>query len=144
MSGIEIIGVVLGALPLFLSAAEHYKSGLDFARRAIKKHQFVAVYQDELAVQQTLLNLYIKAVIGRTRLSPAVQSELLDSLAHDVWRRPEVVTELTRELGDAYQSFISILTRICNTLARQIRSEDKSPAASANDELVCSMFQIIG
>lgn len=142
MSGIEIVGVVLGALPLFLSAAEHYKSGLDFARRAIKKHQFVAVYRDELAVQQTLLNLYIKAVVGRTRLSPAVQSELLDSPGQDVWRRPEVVAELTRELGEAYQPFISLLTRICTTLARQIRSEDKSLAASTDDELVCSLSQM--
>lgn len=142
MSGIEIVGLVLGALPLFLSAAEHYKTGLDFARRAMKKHQFVAVYRDELALQQTLLNLYIKAVVGKTRLSPAVQSELLDNPAQDVWQRPEVVAELTRELGEAYQPFICLLTRICTTLARQIRSEDKSLEASTDDELVSSMFRL--
>ena len=124
------------ALPLFLAAADSYKKSLDFAHRALKKHEFVDQYQDELQLQRTLLNLYIKAVVGRSALNPTLQAELVDKPAQDAWQKDEVVQKLTKELGEAYQPFVGLLSRICTTLAKQIRSDDKSKTDKTDNELV--------
>lgn len=39
MSGLEVVGVVLGAVPVFISAAEHYRESLNFVRRAVNRKQ---------------------------------------------------------------------------------------------------------
>ncbi|EXJ63341.1 uncharacterized protein A1O5_11662 [Cladophialophora psammophila CBS 110553] len=109
---IEIAGLVLGALPLFISAAEHYRDSFALVKRALKKKQFPQQYKDELALQRTLLCLYIKAVVGKTSLLLATQAELVDDFQGDAWRRPEVVKELSNELGKASQPFITLLTSI--------------------------------
>jgi hypothetical protein len=134
MSGIEIAGLILGVLPLFISAAEHYKEGIGFVKKAIKKELFVNQYKDELTQQRTLLSLYIKAVVGRTSLSPQLQSQLVDNPENDAWRKPEVVKEITAELGSAHQRFLDILARIGQALAKQIKTYQAS--AIGNEEEV--------
>jgi hypothetical protein len=136
MSGIEIVGLVLGALPLFISAAEHYRDSVDFVKRALKKKQFLKQYKDELDIQRTLLCLYIKGAVGRTTLPPKTQAQLIDELDGDAWQRPEVIKELSNELGDAYQPFVALLIKICATLAKQIRCEGPTKRPSTDDELV--------
>ncbi len=136
MAGIEIVGVVLGAVPLFISAAEHCHESLEFVKRAVNKKKFVKEYNDELDLQRTLLCLYIQAAVGRTALPPTTQAELIDNPGGDVWQNPEVVKELSDELGDAYQTFVGLMTRICGTLARQIQPDDIIDQASTDDDLV--------
>jgi hypothetical protein len=83
-----------------------------------------------------LLGLYLKAVVGRTSLSAETQADLVEKPDGNAWRKAEVETELSRELGDAFQPFIGLLTKICATLARQIRSAVTVASDLADDELV--------
>ncbi|OQU99480.1 hypothetical protein CLAIMM_05110 [Cladophialophora immunda] len=136
LSGIEIVGLVLGAVPLFISVAEHYRGALQFIIRAIHQKQFIKQYKDELELQRTLLCLYVKAVVGRTDLPPEAQAELIDHPDGNAWRRPNVVKELRNELKDAYQPFIALLVMICTTLAKQILTDDATVDNSTKDELV--------
>lgn len=136
MSGIEIIGIVLAALPLFISAAEHYREGLGFVKRAVKKQSFITQYRDELVEQRTLLGLYIKAVVGRTNVSAEIQADLVERPGSDVWRKAEVVEDLSKELGDAYQLFVSLLMKICATLAKQIKTTEIAESPITDDELL--------
>jgi hypothetical protein len=136
VSGIEILGVVLGALPLFISAAEHYRDGLGFVRRARRKHKFITQYRDELLEQRTLLGLYIKAVVGSTDLPARTQAELIDKPDGEAWRMSDVVKELSKALGDAYQRFLVLMNEICTTLAKQLRSDEVADPAETDDEIV--------
>ena len=135
MSGIEVLGLLLGAVPLFISAAENYRDGLQFIKRAIHRKQFVKQYKDELEIQRTLLCLYIKAVVGKTDLSPDLQAELVDRPEGNAWRKAAVVKALRNELRDAYEPFVTLLVMICTTLAKQIVSDDPSDG-SPDGELV--------
>ena len=138
MSGVEAVGFVLAVLPLFISAAEHYRDGLGFVKRAIRRKDFIIQYKDELALQRTLLALYIKAVIGKTTLSPSTQSELVDNPIGTSWQRREVVSQLSEELGEAHLPFVSLISRICVLLVKHIRSEDEN--RSLADEDIVSVF----
>ncbi|KAK7892627.1 hypothetical protein LTR67_006862 [Exophiala xenobiotica] len=135
MSGIEIVGIALGVLPLFISAAEHYRDGLGFVRRAIKKHTFIAQYRDELIAQRALLGLYIKEILERTGLPAKTQADLIEKPDGDSWRKAEVVRELSKELGDAYGPFVGVLTKICVILAKQIKSIEVTEPTLTDDEL---------
>ena len=133
MSGVEIVGVLLGILPLLISAAEHYREGISVVRRAVHRRAFIDQYRAELHQQQALLGLYIKAVIGRTDLSPQKQARLVEHPSGDQWRSPEVIKELKKELGDAYEPFVTLLERICATLGRQIRPAKDAKEQGATD-----------
>lgn len=102
----------------------------------MKKHAFITQYRDELVEQRALLGLYIKAVVGRTDLPAETQADLVERPDGDAWRKAEVVKELSKELGDAYQPFISLLTKICATLAKQIKSAEIAESAPTDDELL--------
>ena len=140
MSGVEIVGVLLGIFPLLISAAEHYREGLSVVRRAVQRRAFIDQYRAELNQQQALLSLYIKAVIGRTGLSPSKQARLVEHPSGDEWRSPEVVKELKKELGDAYEPFVSLLEKVCATLGRQIRpaKDAKGQRATDGNDIVSS------
>lgn len=136
MSGIEIAGLVMGALPLFIAAAEAYRDGLNFAERALRKRAFIAQYRTELVEQKALLGLYIKAVVGRTSLLPATQAALVETINGPAWAQPEVVQGLRKELEDAYSPFIGALAKICTTLARQMREIEADRDGMTEQDLV--------
>jgi hypothetical protein len=133
MSGIEIAGLVLAVIPLFIAAAEQIQ-GHTKSKKAIKDAAFAGSYKLKLTQQQTLLRLYIKSVIGRTSLSASIQAELVDDLRGEIWERPEVVKAITQELGDAHQSFVELLNRTCSTLALCIR--DYQQERGSEEEIV--------
>lgn len=137
-SGIEIAGLLLAVLPIFISAAEHYKDGIGFVKRAVKKEMFAEQYRDELIQQRTLLSLYIKGIVGKTSLSPKTQLILVDDLTGEAWRRSDVVKQLKTELGDAYQPFLDTVSRVCKALARQIK--DISGGTLEEDEVVRTQY----
>lgn len=106
MSGIEIAGLILAVIPLFLAAADHIQ-GNTKSKKAIKVAAFAGSYKLKLTQQQTLLGLYIKGVIGRTSLPASAQAELIDDLRGEIWERSEIVKAISQELGDAHKPLLS-------------------------------------
>lgn len=133
MSGIEIAGIVLVVLPLFIAAAERVMGGA-VSRRAIKDGLFADNYKVKLTQQRTLLGLYIKSVVGRTNLTPSTQAMLVDEPTSDRWDQSDVTKAVSRELGDAYYPFRELLCRICAALIRQL--EDTTNDKFSKDEIV--------
>ena len=134
MSGIEIAGLVLAVLPIFIAAAEHIKADASF-RRGLKDGLFADSCKVKLTQQRTLLNLYIKSVVGRTSLSPNTQAVLVDDPTSDAWDRPEVTKAIAQELGAAYHLFMELLRRVCAALAKHI--EASTAGKLTEDEVVC-------
>jgi hypothetical protein len=139
MSGIEIAGLVLAVIPLFIAAAEHIQ-GNTKSRKAIKDAAFAGSYKLKLTQQQTLLGLYIKGIVGRTSLPASTQADLVDDLRGEIWERPEVVKAITQELGDAHTTFIELLNRSCSTLALCLKEYQQGK--SSEEEIVSRQLTI--
>lgn len=133
MSGIEIAGIVLAVIPLFIAAAEHLQSDTS-SKKAIKDGYFAGTYRLKLTQQQTLLGLYVKGIVGRTSLPSRVQAELVDDLGGAIWERADVIEAIGNELGDARQPFLDLLKQVCSALALSCKAETKR----ADDDVVRS------
>ena len=63
MSGIEVAGLILGALPLVLESVDAYRDGCRRVGTAFKKRKHVDKLARALGTQQLILNELIKSVI---------------------------------------------------------------------------------
>lgn len=132
MSGVEVAGIVLAVLPLFISAAEHYKGGIGIVKKAMKKELFAAQYKDELTQQKALLVMYIKGVIGRTNISPQTQLALINDPMGEFWKVPQVIKQISAELDEAYEPFLNAVSRICKVLSGQINVDSGSQSSDSD------------
>ena len=114
MSGVEILGVLLGALPLCISAMEHYRSTIKttsiFRRTRRAYNQDLRSMEDcrlsiSLIVQQVLLPLQNAGMLTL----PQYQI-LLASPGGPAWRDPQIDQSLREALGECYDSCMYNLT----------------------------------
>jgi hypothetical protein len=127
MSGIEIAGLVLGAIPLFISAASHCRDSLGTVDKFFKKERILNIYIQELETHQTLLRLQLQRVIGCTNLSAKIQLELVDNTTSPLWQRQDVQYQLRRSLADTADIFQSTMKRMADVFIEQIESDDALP-----------------
>ncbi len=132
MSGIEVAGLLLAVIPLFISAAEHYREGLDAGKRCWNKDRVLRQYRVELEFQRVYLVLNLKALlvdvdldftekealIGASETQP--QSSKTVPALNDVWEQSHVKVKLVQRLGEAHESFVSLLHRVSQALLSQI------------------------
>ena len=136
MSGIEVAGLVLAVIPLFISAAEHYRERLDAGRRCWNKDRILRQYRVELEFQRVYLVLNLKALLVDIDLDFAVKEALIGASDRDpessksipalneVWEQSYVQKKLVERLGEAYDSFVSVLQRVSQALLVQIKKHD--------------------
>lgn len=135
MSGIEVVGLVLAALPLFISAAEHYRDGLGSIHKFFRKERILELYIDELNLQDSYLRLHLQSLLGNTELPAETQEKLGIDPAGPEWQSAVVKRELEENLGLAYESFVRILETITKVLVGQIKRDDS--LHSGTDSQVC-------
>ncbi|KAK5164620.1 uncharacterized protein LTR77_009826 [Saxophila tyrrhenica] len=159
MSGVEIVGVLLGALPLCISALEHHEQTRKVAgtfvkiRRAHKK-DLGKVKDCELWFRLNLKELLIPLL--RDDVVDRIEYErLLANPGSSDWGVEHVDTALEDRLGDCHQRYIEILQEMQETTAalceacrvnddqfqQRLRQQQKSLAAStptqqAQDQLL--------
>ena len=132
MSGIEIAGLILAVIPIFVAAAEHLQ-----AKKGSKTASRARSFKGKLNYQKTLLDLYLKGLVGRTSLSPRVKCDLIDEPTGELWKDPDIVKALSQELGDdVYESLIDLLNRICTAFALCV---DEGVRAKGSDQDIVSM-----
>jgi hypothetical protein len=136
MSGIEVAGLVLGGLPLLISALEYL----------VKLRKFRREYQKDLNRLQYIQLVYRESM--RTLLVPlqydgtldATQIELLlDHPSSQGWSDPDVQDEVSRRLGKFKDSYFKGLQDMNNTiseLAKAIKVEHARFQSSPNTNKV--------
>ncbi len=122
MSGFEVASIVLAAIPLFISAAEHYRNGLDTVDRFLKKERILNLYIQELEMHETLLRVRLQTVMGSTNLPAKAQQELVDNTMSPLWQRQDVQDQLRQSLGDTADIFQKIMEQIANVFIEQIET----------------------
>lgn len=120
MSGFEVAGLVLAVLPLFISAVKHRRLAVTF----LYKTRVLDAFMHKLEVQETLLRLYLQAVIGRTNLAPDHQARLLHDPGGHEWQSDNVKWEVQRQLGEATKMFVETTNQMVIALFQQLKKDD--------------------
>lgn len=123
MSGFEIVGVALGALPLVVLAFENLR---DTFRRVHLLANFneenLNVYSEakteELLLRQQLRKLLAPLVHCNTLDEIELESLMLDS-NNKLWADPDVATALRIRLGESHSRYLEIVEEI-HSLAWQL------------------------
>jgi len=109
MSGIEIIGLILGGLPLVISAAEDYKRGFEpFLKWHRYKREFRS-FVNSVDLEKKMFDGLLDRLLKYTNLPLDEKQLLLSGNDPEAWCREDTVNALKVRLGDSYISCMYIL-----------------------------------
>lgn len=105
MSGLEIAGVVLGALPLVISALEHYANGINTAKRFWRYKSEVRSLILQINTERGIfINTLEQLLVGIVRIEH--MTEFLSSPGGDVWQEEDIDIKLKDRLRGAYEVYL--------------------------------------
>lgn len=119
MSGIELAGLVLAVIPLFISAIEHYEDGL----RPVRVLKLV-VYREELARNRTKLTVeygLYNSALEELLVDVVPQDELRDMIAQGYgsrWKNRALEDKLRKRLGSVYNTYFLVMQQMQDVMAR--------------------------
>jgi len=105
MSGFEVVGVVLGSLPLIISALEHYAEGIATAKRFWRykagMKSLILQINTERGIFINTLEQLLTGIVRNDRMA-----DLLSKPGGDTWRDSEVDPKLKERLRGAHSIYI--------------------------------------
>jgi hypothetical protein len=111
MSGLEVAGIVLGALPLIIFALENLRDGASRLGRLISFNAEYSKTWGEVEDEELMYRLQLKRL-----LKPLVRDDILtdDDLeallldpSADSWKEPDLDNALKARLGESYDRYIA-------------------------------------
>jgi hypothetical protein len=127
LSGVEIAGLVLGALPLLISAVEHYNDGLHPIKIFFQKQYELDRFYRALDEQKTFLRLSLIELFGAD-LS-ALTEEQIEALQDDsndlrvLWEDKMLQAEVKERLGLAYVPYMNNIDRMKEALEKLVNQK---------------------
>ena len=122
MSGIEVVGLVLGAVPIMIWGLGQYKTTRDIWRRSRSKALLVDRLIESLEEQKILIEIDLQLLLRAADLDDGEIALLDHSTVYDVLCDPDVVEALTQYLGALYNPYHKALLRCLRILADIARS----------------------
>jgi len=109
MSGIEIIGLILGGLPLVISAAEDYRRGFEpFLKWRRYKREF-RTFINSVSVEKQIFGGLLRRLIEYSDIPLEERELLLTGTDPEVWHSEKTVKALKMRLGESYVTCMYIL-----------------------------------
>lgn len=120
MSGFEILGVILGAFPLAISAMEHYEeckkvAGTFYKIRRAHRKDFGRVKDCQLKFRLNMKELLLP-LLADDLVSKIEYEQLLASPGGPGWQEDHVEESLAERLGDCHERYIEILKEMEETM----------------------------
>ncbi|KFY36392.1 hypothetical protein V494_05049 [Pseudogymnoascus sp. VKM F-4513 (FW-928)] len=134
MSGIEVAGVVLAVLPLFISALEHYEDGTDPIRLFLEYDHEFPNHIRKLRDQHIMYNLTIKELL----LSVAESEEVEDMISDPggaCWKDVSMQNRLEERLDESYQAYLDTIKQIeeiMKTIAKDLKIDQSDRTTRAD------------
>ena len=114
MSGIEVAGLVLGAIPLILAGLEFYVKGIAVTRRYRRHEEEFTSLLIELKTENTTyinsINILLFGVVP-----PMDMANFLANPCGDRWKDSKFDQKLRARLNSSYDSYINTITQMNNT-----------------------------
>jgi hypothetical protein len=121
MSGVEIAGFVLGGFPLLISAAEHYKEGLEPLLKWKRFPTDFIGFIDAVDIERQLFD----QMLERFLISSDIPSEELQAFMtvpdYAGWKREDLQELLRLRLGRSHPAFLSTI-KIMKRLLEELQS----------------------
>ncbi|KAI1131065.1 hypothetical protein F5Y10DRAFT_234180, partial [Nemania abortiva] len=111
MSGLEVAGVVLGVIPLVISALEHYKASKGVLAAFFKYKGRLDTLIFKLKMQRCFLHLHLIDLLKGAGVDSAVKGDLTEEECIRVLRNSENEQVVREYLGVVYNIFLEILRR---------------------------------
>ncbi|OBT50954.1 hypothetical protein VE04_08905, partial [Pseudogymnoascus sp. 24MN13] len=122
MSGIEIVSLLLGAVPLAISALEHYKEGIDVISDFRKYRSNLKSLKTKLSIQEELYRGTLKRLL-LSELSPVEAHALFPEQGAEessaLWRTKDTEDKLRRKLGSKFGLFMDVVADM-NTIMEKL------------------------
>lgn len=119
MSGLEVAGIVLAVIPLFISAIEHYEDGLGPV-----KMLRLSVYRRQLAHYRTKLvleyGLYTNA-LEELLVDIVPRQDLRNMITQGsgpLWRDPMLDNRLKERLGMIYDTYLLVMRQMQEVMVK--------------------------
>jgi hypothetical protein len=124
MTGIEAAGLVLGVLPLMISAAEHYEDVVRPFKRYRKFAPELELYQQRLETQKTIFRNECHLLLA-TLTNRQTAKDMLRESKHPSWEDPDLNEKFSRQLGDSGAACTNIINLMQGKL-KEIEEKTKS------------------
>ncbi|KAI1456685.1 hypothetical protein F4805DRAFT_216679 [Annulohypoxylon moriforme] len=112
MSGFEIAGVVLGAIPLIISALEYYKKGKKSAKSIRKWNSQVDMLIEQLEIQKMFFHIHILQLLQRAGVEEVINTgDISQDRCVSILRSMKNGTEVKEYFGPFHGRFLKILKR---------------------------------
>ncbi|KAK6501617.1 hypothetical protein TWF481_009452 [Arthrobotrys musiformis] len=124
MSGIEIAGLVLGAIPLVISALEHYEDIIGPVKAFTKYRGELGHAIRELRNHHTSFEQSIEVLL-RPITTDQELSAMIDNTDSDLWQDPDIDHQLKKSLGRAYAPYmenVNYVQKILTTIASKLEN----------------------
>jgi hypothetical protein len=119
MSGLEVAGVVLGALPLVISALEHYANGINTAKRFWRyKSEVRSLILQVNTERGIFVNTLEQLLVGIVRIEH--MSDLLTSPGGAAWCQTGIDVKLKERLRGAYEIYVDNVRGMEQSLERMM------------------------
>jgi hypothetical protein len=127
LTGVEIAGLVLGALPILISAVEQYKEGLHPIKIFFQKQSELDRFLRALDEQKTFLRLSLIELFGAELSS--LTEEQIEALQDDsndlkvLWEDEHLQAEVKQRLGLAYVPYMNNIDRMKEALEKLVNQK---------------------
>ncbi|KAM0715188.1 hypothetical protein Q7P37_009653 [Cladosporium fusiforme] len=115
MSGIEVVGVVLGAIPLIISGLEHYGKGAAMIRSTRNYPQEFKNMSRRLRIEAKILKNALESVLSGC-VENSMLPDMLDDPDSEIWRDVDIENSLRERLQDDFDIFIESIQSMNNAL----------------------------
>ena len=122
MSGFEIVGLILGAVPVTIAALKHYKTTHEMLRYYNYKSIYIDRLVQALEEQKFCLEAEFDIVLRAAGLAQQDAGAMDPEHLHTLLIRSDVAEELGRYLGRGYEPYRKALLRCETSLEEIVRS----------------------
>ena len=123
MSGIEVIGLVLATIPLFISASEHYSDMQNLGKKFKHKRRTLENEVTRLGTDLAILQMSLQSFVADMRLDTVLKIKLTSDPGSGDWKRKDVQKEVASKLGHATAFFVGLMQRISEGLLSELQAD---------------------
>ncbi|ELR10334.1 hypothetical protein VC83_07938 [Pseudogymnoascus destructans] len=134
MTGIEVAGIVLAVLPLFISALENYENGLDPIRAFLEFDSELPNQIRKLRDQHINYNLTMKGLLLSIADSEDVE-EMISDPGGVRWKDSVMQKRLEERLDESYQAYLDTIKHIeeiMKTIAKDLKIDQSDRTTRAD------------
>ncbi|EXJ84283.1 hypothetical protein A1O3_04950 [Capronia epimyces CBS 606.96] len=138
MSGFEIAGTVLAALPLVINLISEYREGLDAVRTLTSHRRYrreLERYENGLSTQNTIFRNVLEQVLLRIVHNDEDMAELLQNPDSELWQRSPYDGALQNMLGSSHGAFMATMRELVHLLQSLKKKLGGEPPSARMREL---------